>query len=240
MSRSKFVLTAAALLLSLVSFTQPGLSQAGTALTVEKRFVIILIGPTGSGKTTQTEILKKNFGLPAISVDDLIRDNPSLLTRPNSASTKTTGTKTSAKGVTTPPQANPAMDPLVDAALRKLDLTKGVVLDGYPASKEQADHLAELVRTNALPPPIVIQLDVPDDVVLERLKKRERADDTPELIAQRLKQYHRELDMVRAYYPKANIWTIDGTRSINDVAATIRSILNDELPKHPPGDAPPQ
>src|SRR5271165_2483375 len=225
MSRCKFLLTAA-LLLALVSSTELSSAQAGNSLTVDKRFVIILIGPTGSGKTTQAEILKKNFGLPAISVDDLIRDNPSLLVKP-----KTAGTKTVAE--TAPPQANPALDALIDAALSKLDLTKGVVLDGYPASKEQADHLAQLVRSNALPSPIVIQLDVPDDVVRERLKKRAGPQDTPELITQRLRQYHRELDMVRAYYPQANIWTIDGTRSINDVAATIRSILNDELPKKP-------
>jgi adenylate kinase len=228
MSRSKFVLISAALLLSLAGATQPGLAQAGTALTLEKRFVIILIGPTGSGKTTQTDILKKNFGLPTISVDDLIRDNPSALAL---SVTKPSATKTTAG--TAPPQANPAMNALVDAALAKLDLTKGVVLDGYPASKEQADHLADMVRTKALPAPIVIQLDVPDDIIRERLKKRARPDDTPELISERLKQYHRDLDMVRAYYPQANIWTVDGTRPVNEVAATIRSILNDELPKKP-------
>ncbi len=235
MSRCKFLITTAALFLALVSFNWPSYAQAGTALTVEKRFVIVLIGPTGSGKTTQTEILKKNFGLPTIAVDDLIRDNPSLFVKPKTVATKTTGTKTSATQTSSspPPQANPALNALIDAALSKLDLTKGVVLDGYPASKEQADHLAELVRTNTLPSPIVIQLDVPDDVVRERLKKRAGPDDTPELIAQRLAQYHRELEMVREYYPKANIWTIDGTRAVNDVAATIRSILNDELPKKP-------
>jgi adenylate kinase len=235
MSHRKFIL-AAALFLALVSISSPGFAQAGTALAIEKRFVIILIGPTGSGKTTQTEILKKNFGLPTISVDDLIRDNPALFVPPKAATTKAgegkpPATKTAATPA--PPQANRAMNALVDAALSKLDLTKGVVLDGYPASKEQADHLAELVRTKALPSPIVIQLDVPDDVVRERLKKRASPDDTPELITQRLTQYHRDLDLVRAYYPQANIWTIDGTRSVNDVAATIRSILNDELPKKP-------
>ncbi len=236
MSRCKFVLTAAALFLALVSISQQCFAQAGTALTVEKRFVIILIGPTGSGKTTQAEILKKNFDLPTISADDLIRDNPSLFVQAKTAVTKAGGSKPSASktaATPAPPQANPAMNALIDNALRKLDLTKGVVLDGYPASKEQADHLAELVRTNALPSPIVLQLDVPDDVVRERLKKRAAPEDTPELITERLKQYHRDLDMVRTYYPQANIWTIDGTRPVNDVAATIRSILNDELPKKP-------
>lgn len=193
---------------------------AASAQVLDKRFVVILMGPTGSGKSTQTEILKKRLGIPSIAVDDLIRENPSIF-----AKSKT------AKDSSSPPQTNPAVDPLIDAALGKLDLTKGVVLDGYPASREQADHLAQLVRTNALPEPVVIQLDVNDDIVRERLKKRGRPDDTPELISERLKQYHRELDMVRSYYPKANIWTIDGAKSPAEVSDTIRAILNDELPK---------
>ncbi len=191
-----------------------------SAQTPDKRYVIILMGPTGSGKSTQTEILKKSLGIPSIAVDDLIRENPSVI-----ATAKT------ARSASAVPQANPALDTLVDAALGKLDLTKGVVLDGYPASREQADHLAQLVRTNALPSPVVIQLDVSDDIIRERLKKRARPDDTPELISQRLKQYHRELDMVRSYYPQANIWTIDASKPPKEVADTIRAILNDELPK---------
>jgi hypothetical protein len=46
-----------------------------------------------------------------------------------------------------------------------------------------------------------------------------------------LKDYHRELDMLRSYYPEANIWTVDGSGSPQEVSQTIRSILNDELPK---------
>ena len=84
-----------------------------------------------------------------------------------------------------------------------------------------------------LPSPIIIQIDVPDDVARERLQKRQRSDDTPDLIERRLKDYHRELDMVRAYYPEANIWTIDGTRDPTEVSKTIEGILNDELPKKP-------
>lgn len=112
-----------------------------------------------------------------------------------------------------------------------MDITKGVALDGYPATKDQADHLAGLVRKLALPSPIVIQLEVPDDMVRDRLKKRGREDDTPEVIGRRLKDYHRELDMLRSYYPQANIWTVNGSGSPEEVSQTIGSILKDELPK---------
>lgn len=185
----------------------------------DKRFVIVLMGPTGSGKTTQTDFIKKRFKIPTITVEDLIREHPSEL-----AKFETPGIDPG------PPQTNPALNELVRDACRKLDLTKGVVLDGYPATKEQADYLADLVRKLELPSPIVIQLDVPDDVVRERLKKRHQQDDKPALIEARLKNYHRELDMVRSYYPQANIWTIDGTHNEHTVSQTIEAILKDEMP----------
>ncbi len=195
----------------------PGQSASKSA---DKRFLIVLIGPTGAGKTTQAEFLKRKFGIPTIAIDDLIRDHPAALAR-NRGARISSG----------PPQLDPAIDGLVAEEVAKSDLTKGVALDGYPASKDQADHLAALATKLGLPPPIVIQIDLPDDVVKERLKKRQRADDKPELIEERLKNYHREMDMIRSYYPQANIWTIDGDKPIAEVSGTIEAILNDEMPK---------
>jgi adenylate kinase len=186
----------------------------------DKRFLIVLIGPTGSGKTTQAEFLKKRFGIPTIAIDDLVRDNPAKL-----ANYQESGIHSG------PPQLNPAIDALVAEKLTSLDLTKGVALDGYPASKDQADHLAALAGKLGLPPPIIIQIDVPDDVVRARLKKRQRADDKPELIEERLKNYHREMDMIRSYYPEANIWTINGAKPVTEVSNTIEAILKDEMPR---------
>ena len=196
-----------------------GFAGVLAAQPADKRFVIVLIGPTGSGKTTQSEFLKRKFNIPTIAVDDLIRDNPAALAkyqRPGIDS----GT----------PQSSPALNDLVRERLIAMDLKKGVALDGYPATKDQADHLAALVRERGWPAPIVIQLEVPDSVVRERLEKRKGPDDTPEKIERRLKDYHRELDMIRDYYPEANLWAIDGTRPAAEVWATIEAILKDEMP----------
>jgi adenylate kinase len=188
--------------------------------SADKRYLILLIGPTGSGKTTQAEFLKKRFAIPTIAVDDLIAANPAALA------------KYRRPGITPgPPQLNPAIDALVAEKVASLDLTKGVALDGYPASKDQADHLAALAAKLNLPPPIVIQIDLPDDVARQRLKDRRRADDKPELIEERLKNYHREMDLIRSYYPQANIWTINGDKPVAEVSTTIEAILKDEMPK---------
>jgi adenylate kinase len=188
--------------------------------TTDQRYLILLIGPTGSGKTTQAEFLKKRFGIPTIAVDDLIQANPAALA------------KYRRPGITPgPPQLNPAIDELVAEKLASLDLTKGVALDGYPGSKDQADHLAALAAKLNLPPPIVIDLEVSDDVARQRLAERQRADDTPELIEERLKNYHREMDMIRSYYPEVNVWTVDGDKPVAEVSSTIEAILIDKMPK---------
>jgi adenylate kinase len=192
------------------------LAAALHSQSADKRYLIVLMGPTGSGKSTQAEFLKKRFGIPTIAVDDLIVANPAAL-----AKYRSTG----------PAQLNPAIDGLVADKIASLDLTKGVALDGYPASKDQADRLAALATKLNLPPPIVIQIDVPDDVSRQRAKARNRIDDTPVLIDERLKNYHREMDMIRSYYPQANIWTVNGNKPIGEVSSTIEAILRDEIPK---------
>lgn len=191
-----------------------------SASAADNRFIIVLIGPTGSGKTTQSEFLQRKFGIATISADELARQNPAALSKHQGTGVEP-GT----------PATNPALNDLVNDRLSKMDLTKGVALDGYPATKDQADHLDWMVKKLNFPTPVILHLQVPDDVVRQRLQKRQRTDDGPSDVERRLKEYHRELEMIKAYYPEANIWTIDGSKPAADVSNTIQAILNDELPK---------
>lgn len=190
----------------------------------DRRFVIVLIGPTGSGKTTQAVFLKKRYGLPSLNIADVIQRNRGTL--------KAEATPGINEGS---PQDSLGINQLVRDRLKTMNISRGLVLDGYPATKDQADYLERMLREMNLPSPVIIQIDVPDNVARERLRKRHRADDSPSLIEQRLKDYHREMDMIRAYYPKADIWTIDGAKSPAEVSRTIVSILEDEMPKRTPG-----
>jgi adenylate kinase len=173
--------------------------------------IVLIIGPPGSGRTTQAQLLKANPGMPVISADDLIARDPISFQKYKIPALH---------GVD--PHLDPALDRLVQEALKTADLSRGVVLDGYPASKEQGDFLAGLGQKLGLARSIIIHLAVPDEVVRSRLKSRNRPD-----LEDQIKDYHREFDFLRLYFTEADIHTVDGTMKPEAVAKQIRKILED-------------
>lgn len=118
------------------------------------------------------------------------------------------------------PRVDPALNQLVENALTSVDPSKGIVLDGYPAAKNHGDHLTVLRKKFNLPAPLVIHLRVSDDIVRQRLKDRNSAE-----LEQQLKDYHRELDFAREYFPDTAVRDIDGTKKPEVVAGEIRKLL---------------
>jgi len=163
------------------------------AQEASRPLVVVLIGPPGSGKTTQAEFLNRKYGLPVIGVDDLRA------------------------------KAGAKLNEALRSRIQAVGGQRGFVIDGYPATHSEADFLAALVKELKLPAPVVIQLDVPDNVVRQRLAGKEK----PESVDRRLENYHREMDLVRQYYPQADIWTIIGTRTVKEVSQTIVTLVQD-------------
>src|ERR1051325_6763038 len=143
--------------------------------------LIVLIGPPASGKTTQAQILQKDRGMAIVSVEDLIAQNHGAFQK---------FSRPEIQGVE--PRLDPVLNRLVAEKLRAIDRSKGVILDGYPASKEQGDHLASLIAEFRLSGPIVLQLHVSDAEV----RKRSSQDGAHD-VEQGLKDYHRELDFAK-------------------------------------------
>src|SRR5882724_13586209 len=83
--------------------------------------VVMIVGPPGSGRSTQAEGLQKRLGLARISADELISRNPQKFQKNRIPSLQ---------GVD--PHLDPAMNGLVEEALKLTDLPRGVVFDGYP------------------------------------------------------------------------------------------------------------
>jgi len=154
-------------------------------------------------------MLQKDLGLAVIAADELIKKNPDKFQKNRIPSLQ---------GVDT--HLDPAMNDLVEKALTSTDLSKGVVLDGYPASKTQGDFLTTLRGKFDMSRATIIHLAVPDDVVRKRL-----AGQTGRDIEQELKDYHREFDFLQQYFPDADIHTLDAARPAAEIAKQIRTIV---------------
>jgi adenylate kinase len=169
----------------------------------------VLIGPPGSGKTTQAERLRKELGMTIIAANDLIARNQQAFAKFKNPHIQ---------GVE--PRVDPALNRLVEEAVASADRSKGLILDGYPAAKNHGDYFLAMREKLGLSKTIVIHLRVPDDVVRKRLKKENRPD-----LEQQLKDYHRELDFALQYFPGTDIREVDGTKKPAAVAREIRKIL---------------
>jgi len=179
------------------------------------RPLVILIGPPLSGKTTFVTRIQQRYGVQGISVEDLIKDHASELRKMH-------------RGRTTMAEMryDPAMSRYVRARLNKMDLGRGAALDGFPASQQQAEELAKMIQELHLNP-IVLQLEISDDVVRKRAAAAGRQSDHPKIIEQRIKDYHREFDMISVYYPNAKIVKIDGTQSEEKMWQAMQRALDE-------------
>jgi adenylate kinase len=187
------------------------LAAAPLAAQSKPGALIVLIGAPGSGKSTISAMIVKQYGYTAIQAADVAERNKAELEkrrRPGIASMELT--------------EDPAMNSLMKAELVKADLRKGVVLDGYPATKFQADFLAQLRKEGLIPPVIVLQLDTPDAVIRQRLAKSAK----PEEIEQRIKDFRRELENASLYYPEARVVRIDSNRAAEATFADVKKALD--------------
>lgn len=179
----------------------------------------VLLGPPGSGKSTQGEILAQEKGIPHVSVGELVRQEVAS----GSPAGQILASQTKGGEL-----ADPAVIyDLVQERLSQEDAQKGFVLDGYPRMLSQIPDL-ERMRDNLDWGPIaVIGIEVPEDEVVRRLSGRGRADDTPEIIRNRMEVYRKETAPVQEFFQaRGEYVAIDGTGSVEDVADRIRKAVN--------------
>ena len=175
--------------------------------------LIILIGPPLSGKTTLVGLITRTFGVPNISIEDLIHDNAAELE----------GLRGEGMSLAEM-RYDPAMSRYVRERLKTTDLSHGIALDGYPATLVQAEDLSKMVPDMHLTP-IAFQLLLPDDVIRERSRKTGRQSDSSQILEQRIKDYHREMDAISFYFPKANIVAVDANKPEPEVWKAIQAAL---------------
>lgn len=124
----------------------------------------ILMGPPGSGKGTQAKLLVEEFEIPHISTGDMLREE---VKAGSELGKKVQTVMDSGQYV-----SDDLMVPIVDSRFSKPDVKKGFILDGFPRTVEQAKALDKILETKSLGSPRVIYLDVPEEVLVERLTGR--------------------------------------------------------------------
>ncbi|MCF4005930.1 adenylate kinase [Corynebacterium uropygiale] len=169
---------------------------------------LVLLGPPGAGKGTQAALLSEKLGIPHISTGDLFRANIGEGT-PLGIEAK----QYIDAGKLVPTDVTARM---VESRLAEEDTKDGFLLDGFPRTVEQADILEELLAKHGQSLDGVLNFQVSEDVVVERMLARGRADDNEETIRTRLGVYREETAPLIEHYGDAII-TIDAEGTVEEI-----------------------
>ncbi|GAA4000591.1 adenylate kinase [Allokutzneria multivorans] len=170
---------------------------------------LVLVGPPGAGKGTQATVLSQKLAVPHISTGDLFRANIGQLTPLGQEAKRYLDT-----GELVPDSVTNAM---VEDRLAQPDAAGGFLLDGFPRNTVQADVLSGLLSAKGTKLDAVLQFDIAEDIVVERLLARGRADDTEEIIRRRQQIYRSETAPLLDYY-RGILITIDAVGSVEDIS----------------------
>lgn len=210
------------------------------------RTILIFIGPPGSGKGTQSDLLGELTDLPAISTGELLRHEQKI---GSTLGKKVRKLMSDGKLVSAS-----LVDHLLKLRLSKADTKKGFMLDGYPRNEFQFRHLLTLLKADDRL--YFIEFQVPDREVVSRLSGRricecgasyhlmynpprrqgicdlcgralrQRIDDKPAVIRKRLKEYHQLIKpLLEKASGRGSIIIVDGERSIATINRELKAKL---------------
>ncbi len=182
----------------------------------------ILLGPPGAGKGTQAGLLAARYSIPAISTGDIFRAN---IKNETELGKQVKDILASGGYV-----SDDITNAIVEDRLQKEDCQDGFLLDGYPRTTAQVEALDAMLAKAGKTLERVLELVVDEDVVVERLLNRAqiegRADDTEEVIRERLAIYHRETEpLSKAYAERGLLVRVDGLGEIDAVTERVVAAL---------------
>ena len=183
----------------------------------------IIFGPPGSGKGTQAARIEREFKLKHLSTGQILRAEVAH----GSEIGKEVG-RIMAAGDLVP---DDIIVSIVRQRLPESEAGPGVLLDGFPRTVEQARALDEMLAEEGHRVDFVIALDVPEDVLVERILRRAavegRADDTEAAIAERMHEYHKLTAAVLDYYRQngVRVEVVDGMGEPDAVFERIRRAI---------------
>ncbi len=188
-------------------------------------FNLILFGPPGSGKGTQSEKLIAKYGLNHLSTGDLLRSEIAAKT-PLGLEAK----NIMDKGQLVPDEVVIGM---ISSELDANPTAKGFLFDGFPRTGAQAKALDNLLELKEASINVMLALDVSEEELVKRLLKRGetsgRSDDTNEhVIRARITEYHNKTAIVAEYYRQFNkVVLIKGEGSVDDIFAALSKEIDE-------------
>lgn len=208
---------------------------------------VILLGPPGCGKGTQAEIICKNFEIPHISTGDILRDNVKR------------GTEIGSRAKSFMDSGSLVPDEIIIGTIKDRfsedDCKNGFLLDGFPRTIAQAEALDNLLNKMNINLDYIINIDVPDENIINRISKRlscsncgevynliykkpkkdmscdscgfklHQRDDDKEEVIRNRLDVYRKQTAPLIEYYNKKIKNVDGSKNINDVTKDILNII---------------
>jgi adenylate kinase len=190
-------------------------------------FNLILFGPPGSGKGTQSEKIIEKYGLLHLSTGDLLRSQIAHQT-PLGLEAK----KLMDKGQLVPDEVVVGM---ISSALDVNPGAKGFLFDGFPRTAAQAEALDKLLDLKGAPISVMLALDVSEEELIKRILKRGetsgRSDDSDhDIIAARVAEYKNKTEAVADYYRRSDkVVMIPGEGSVEDIFDRLSTEIESRL-----------
>ncbi len=185
---------------------------------------LILLGPPGAGKGTQAGRLVNAHGIVQLSTGDMLR---AAVAAESEVGLKVKDVLTRGDLV-----SDELICSIISDRIDQPDCSNGFILDGFPRTIAQADALGELLEAKGMKLDAVVQLEVDEGILLERIETRAResaevrSDDNADALKKRLAVYNEQTAPLIAYYGERNMLkTVDGMKAVDEVAAEIDSIL---------------
>lgn len=184
---------------------------------------IILFGPPGAGKGTQSAFLIEHYNLIHLSTGDLLRAEIKAETELGKAAKELMD------------QGELVEDRIVIGMIRNMMEAhleaNGFIFDGFPRTQAQAEALDEMLNSKSEPITMMLALEVPEEQLVKRVLGRGatsgRTDDQDEkIIRNRIREYEKKTAPLKAYYEAQGKYTgLDGTGDISDITKRLVKVI---------------